>query len=160
MNQNKMAKKPAKTHIALYCVVYFYSPFAWILSHTLRFLLLSPSYTIILFLSNSLTLWILSLLFLFTLTSLRLSFWTICMHTLYVSSFAHTWSLHNFIGCECVCVCDFFPLPFGAIKCGVCLTIQLWYLSDEWILKDWLLRVVFLPLCQLSAISFARFHHT
>lgn len=50
---------------------------------------------------------------------------------------------------------------FFAIKCRVSLCKYgfsknslafNWYLSDEWILKDWLLRVVFLPLCQLSTI--------
>lgn len=62
-------------------------------------------------------------------------------------------SFRSFVLC-----CLIFLL--SAIKCRVSLCKYgfsknslafNWYLSDEWILKDWLLRVVFLPLCQLSA---------
>lgn len=161
-----MVKKTAKTRF-IPCFIYFYSPFAWILSHTLHFyccLHLARSFLRLfafLFLSNSLTLLILSLLFLSTLASLRLSYWTICIVCI------HTWARCVFFRSHLiasqfhwmgVCVCVIFSLPFGAIKCGVSLAIQLWYLSDEWILKDWLLRVVFLPLCQLSATVVVPFH--
>lgn len=98
--------KKAKTHIALYCVVFLFTVRMNLISH-IMLLLLSPSYTrsfyrllALLFLLNALT---------HTVDSVSFS----SIHTCCVSSFPHTWSLHNFIGCDmwmCVHMCLFFFL--------------------------------------------------
>lgn len=95
--------------------------------------------------------WFLHIMYWFLSSSrARIQFLVLCL--------SHARFVVSFFRLSLVLCCLIFL--FSAIKCRVSLCKYgfsknslafNWYLSDEWILKDWLLRVVFLPLCQLSA---------